>query len=235
MAAAAGGQENRNNADRGVLPRKSAATAQYGPRRSHRHDPEPSEILCRTCCFPARSFSHGIWNRRQQRERRVVRSSAGGRPPGRKAPSLLRWLLSKVQVRCGCARWDRGRPPGPACSRGRPRRASHPSGSVGHENQHPHAGTAHRLTPTGAPPYLSLGRISSTHLNRVKNTIRRDLRLRPRARWSVRGGEHHPGALQRDLPPHQPKRGRPAETLFAVFVSRGNSQPRLAGVSGLDS
>ena len=64
---------------------------------------------------------------------------------------------------------------------------------------------------------------------------RHDLRLRPRARRPGRRGQHVPrGHVQRDLSRHQPGRGRAAEALSSVFVSRRHSQPRLAGVPGLD-
>ena len=190
--------------------------------------------------------SHGIWNRRQQRERRVVRLlRAGGRsPPGRKP--LRRCFVGfcqrvGVQVQCGCAAlgslWRTAS--GPACSRGRPRRASHPSGSVGHENQHPHAGTAPPVGRLLARRQLPF-RWAEFHLRAPEPGHQKyDLD----AIYVSGPGHGGPsvvanttsGHLQRDLPPHQPKRGRPAETLFAVFVSRRDSQPRLAGVSGLDS
>ncbi len=64
---------------------------------------------------------------------------------------------------------------------------------------------------------------------------RHDLRLRPRARRPGGRGQHlSRGHLQRDLSRHQPGRGRAAEALHAVLVSRRHSQPRLAGVPGLD-
>ena len=64
---------------------------------------------------------------------------------------------------------------------------------------------------------------------------RHDLRLRPRARRPGRRGQHLPrGHLQRDLSQHQPGRGRAAEALHPVLVSRRDPQPRLAGVPGLD-
>ncbi len=63
---------------------------------------------------------------------------------------------------------------------------------------------------------------------------RHDLRLRPRARRSGRRGQHVPrGHLQRDLPRRQPGRGRAAEALPPVLVSRRHSEPRVAGVPGL--
>ena len=64
---------------------------------------------------------------------------------------------------------------------------------------------------------------------------RHDLRLRPRPRRPGAGGQHLSRRhLQRDLSQHQPGRGRAAEALQAVLVSRRHSQPRLAGVPGLD-
>ena len=64
---------------------------------------------------------------------------------------------------------------------------------------------------------------------------RHDLRLRPRTRRPGGRRQHLPrGHLQRDLSRHQPGRGRAAEALPAVLVSRRHSQPRLAGVPGLD-
>src|SRR5579864_986160 len=69
------------------------------------------------------------------------------------------------------------------------------------------------------------------HLNRIIKEIRpqHDLRLRPRPRRPGCRRQHLPrGHLQRDLSRHQPGRGRASEALYPVFVSRRNSEPRIA-------
>ena len=64
---------------------------------------------------------------------------------------------------------------------------------------------------------------------------RHDLHLRPGPRRPGGGGQHLSRRhLQRDLSRHQPGRGRAAEAVQAVLVSRRHSQPRIAGVPGLD-
>ena len=64
---------------------------------------------------------------------------------------------------------------------------------------------------------------------------RHDLRLRSRARRPGGRGQHLPGRhLQRGLSEHQSGRGRAAEALHPVLVSRRNSQPCFARNSGFD-
>ena len=65
---------------------------------------------------------------------------------------------------------------------------------------------------------------------------RHDLRLRSGPRRSGGGRQHlSRGDVQRDLSEHQPGRSRAAKAIPAVLVSRRNSQPCIARVSGLDS
>ena len=93
---------------------------------------------------------------------------------------------------------------------------------------------AHAAGPLGHDPRAEL-HLRAPEPGHQEIRPRHDLRLRPRPRRPGGGGQHlSRGHLQRDLPRRQPGRGRAAQAIHPVFVSRRNSQPRLARVPGLD-
>ena len=75
------------------------------------------------------------------------------------------------------------------------------------------------------------------HLNRVIKKYDLDMIyvVGTRTRWASRRRQHlSRGHLQRDLSEHQSGRGRAAEAVSSVFISRRNSKPCFAGVPWID-